>query len=405
MKIHTRPWARIERWLTILFVFVSVFYGVEGTASAYPWMIRHEYTGCAQCHVDPSGAGLMTLYGRAQSEVLLRTPYRKADDVDPALGGFMFGLVPLPEEGIRAQADARTLMLYVSPPSPAPSVTRTILMQADAIVGLETASVRGAVSVGYTHEGALPASVTRGLNDRVVSRQHWAGYAFGEDKQWTVRAGRMNLPFGVRTLEHTLWVRSATKTDINTGQQHGVSLVYTGEKIRGELMAVAGNLQIRPDDLRERGYAGFAEWVASPKVVVGASSLVLHSNYDLEERVPAFRQAHGLFVRATPWKPLVLLGEADALVSSPKGRTLQTGTAMLMQADLEVVQGVHGILTGEVLDRQLARTPLSYSGWVSAQWFFLPHVDFRVDGIVQSLADSGSRMEITSLLGQIHAFL
>ena len=44
-------------------------------ADAYPWMIRHEYTGCAICHGDPTGGGVLTAYGRAQGDLLLRTRY------------------------------------------------------------------------------------------------------------------------------------------------------------------------------------------------------------------------------------------------------------------------------------------------------------------------------------------
>ena len=29
----------------------------SGRASAYAWMVRHDYTGCNQCHADPSGGG------------------------------------------------------------------------------------------------------------------------------------------------------------------------------------------------------------------------------------------------------------------------------------------------------------------------------------------------------------
>lgn len=403
LRFAGRACARVS---AVVFVIVAMLLLTERAANAYPWMIRHEYTGCSQCHVDPSGAGLMTLYGRAQSEVLLRTRYSGGGgDVDPELGGLFFGAIPLPEKGIRAQIDGRALLLHVAPPDPAPPIDRLILMQADAQVGLETDAVRASVSVGYTHEGALAASVTRGEFDRLVSRQHWGGYAFGDDKQFLVRAGRMNLPFGVRLMEHTTWVRSLTRTDINAAQQHGAAFAYTGEKVRAEIMAVAGNFQLSPADLRERGYSAYGEIAVSPTLAVGASSLVFHTERDPAERVSAFRQAHGIFARAVPWKPLVVLAEIDALVASPKRRPIQTGCAALLQLDVEVVQGVHAIATGELMDRTLADTPPSYGGWLSAQWFLLPHVDVRVDGIVQSLGDGVNRLEVVSLLGQIHAFL
>jgi hypothetical protein len=69
------------------------------SAEAYPWMIRHGYTSCATCHVDPSGGGMLTSYGRAQSEVLVAVPNGKrveAGEASPSTG-FFFGALELPE--------------------------------------------------------------------------------------------------------------------------------------------------------------------------------------------------------------------------------------------------------------------------------------------------------------------
>ena len=47
-------------------------------SEAYPWMIRHGHDGCAQCHMDPSGAGLLTTYGREIGEAELPMRYGPA---------------------------------------------------------------------------------------------------------------------------------------------------------------------------------------------------------------------------------------------------------------------------------------------------------------------------------------
>src|SRR5580693_6482763 len=67
-------------------------------AHAYPWMIRHGYTGCGPCHTDPSGgAGALTEYGRAQSDLLLRTRYgSRAEEADRTAA--LLGFVSLPEQ-------------------------------------------------------------------------------------------------------------------------------------------------------------------------------------------------------------------------------------------------------------------------------------------------------------------
>jgi hypothetical protein len=369
-------------------------------------MIRHDYAACTMCHADPSGAGIVTPYGRAQSEVLLRTHWGEPnEEEDPAkLGGFGFGLVPLPE-WLDLQADARTLLLHVAPPAPAPSTTRVILMQADGAAALRVGPVRASGSLGYIHEGALAASVTRGAEDRLVSRQHWAGVAFGNDDAFLVRAGRMNLPFGLRILEHTSFVRSSTRTDINAAQQHGVALSYNADGWRAEAMAILGNFQLRPDALRERGVSGYVEKSFTPKLALGATSLITHAELELESRTSAFRQAHGLFGRYTPAKPVVVMLEADVLVRSPKRRAIEIGSTGFLQVDVEPVQGIHFAATGELLTPSFADQAPSLGGWLSAFWFFLPHVDVRADFVYRSLAVNDARTDVVTWLAQIHGWL
>ncbi len=390
--------------LGVVLVFLSL--ASSRRADAYAWMIRHDYQSCTTCHADPSGAGILTLYGRAQSEVLLRTRWGKvAEDEDPAkLGGFMFGLVPLPEQ-LNLQADVRTLLLHVRPPSPAPSQTRYIIMQADAAAAVASGPIRAAATLGYVHEGALAASLTRGAEDRLISRQHWAGFVFGKDDQFMIRAGRMNLPFGIRMIEHTLFTRVATRSDINAAQQHGLAFSWNQDKWRAEAMGILGNFQVRPDDLRERGAAGYIEYGLTPTLAAGVSSRITHANYDLDTQRATFRQAHGVFGRYAVAKPVVVLAELDLLARSPKRRELDLGATGFVQVDIEPTQGLHLAPTLEVLTNKLGDEGAALGGWLSAWWFFLPHLDVRGDVIVQSLPAGTDRATVTSFLAQFHGWL
>ena len=74
-----------------------VLWGAPPAARAYPWMIKHDYASCAACHADPSGGGLLTAYGRAQSELLVRMPYGTSPEEEPTYAGFLYGLVNLPD--------------------------------------------------------------------------------------------------------------------------------------------------------------------------------------------------------------------------------------------------------------------------------------------------------------------
>jgi hypothetical protein len=104
--------------------------------------------------------------------------------------------------------------------------------------------------------------------------------------------------------------------------------------------------------------------------------------------------------------PIAILAEADLITDSSK--TL--GYTGFVQADYEVIQGLHGMLTFEALDAgylksaELEQTPKSpgqgkpeFGLWISALWFFLPHFDMRVDGMI--------RPDGFTLLSQLHAFL
>src|SRR3954467_10336601 len=79
-----------------LLVAAAIALFLPGRADAYPFMIRHSYTGCAPCHIDPSGEGLLTEYGRAQSALLLSARFGKSKDEEPGkFKDFLFG-VPTP---------------------------------------------------------------------------------------------------------------------------------------------------------------------------------------------------------------------------------------------------------------------------------------------------------------------
>lgn len=399
--------ATLRSWLLAL-VAAAFLLAVATPASAYPWMIRHEYTSCAVCHVDPSGAGIMTPYGRAQSEVVLRTLYEPLDSEseDPAkLGKFAFGAFELPA-WLGLQVDVRVLELVTKPPAPAPVVSRTLLMQADGAASIVTGPLRASASLGFAHEGALGASVTHNEKNRLVSRQHWLGAVAGESDEWMFRAGRMNLPYGLRILEHTSWVRAATNTDINADQSHGLAVSYSSANVRAEVMGILGNFQLNPPVLRDRGYAGFVEYAFDPSIVAGFSSMITHAEATLEfGGAPAFRQNHGLFARWVPARPLFFMAEADAVLLSPRGKPLQAGIAALLQMDVEPTQGFHAMLTGELYSPNLASDGLSAGGWASLAWFFLPHIDVRFDGILRSVSDTRGRAEVLTFLGQVHGFL
>lgn len=339
-------------------------------ASAYPWMIHHGYTSCAQCHADPSGGGVLTEYGRAQGEILLRTHYEPQPDNPGEVKDFLFGAVPLPE-ALALQADVRGLVI------PDPSNVQAILMQSDLRAAVMTEKVLASASVGAVSKGASAAQISGGDDWNLVSREYWVGYV--PNKSFVVRAGRMNLPFGLRTEDHILDVRAATRTDLNAQQSTGVALFYNSRKWRAEVMGIAGNYQVRPDAFRERGYSLYAAYAPSTTLELGVSSLFTTAKADVITLGPRTRLAEGAFARWAPHPKLVVMAEADLLLDRQDGASA-TGFVSTAILDYEPVQGLHLQAIGEQCDDDLGDSAGStISGTGAAQWFFLPHADLRLD--------------------------
>jgi len=393
-----RVGARIAR--ATAFSFFLVLFLAASRADAYPWMVRHDHPGCVQCHMDPSGAGLLTAYGREEGEAVLPMQWgaQSSDDTIARRARFAWGLVDTPD-WLLLGGSLRPGLVGVKVDSGAMSV-QTVLMEADLRAGVRAGGFRASASLGVVNVDGSPASVKGNL----VSREHWLGYAFAHDSV-TIRTGRLNVPFGLRSIEHTFWVRQQTRTDVNDTQQDGLALAYSSSWLRGEAMAIAGNYQLSPAARRERGYSAYLEVDPRPWAGVGVSSLVTHADLDPNLHVGNTRQAHGVFARVSPVTPLVLLAEFDALLDAPTGMGSSTRWAGLLQADVEPRQGIHLIAAGEGLSAGLNTTERSWSGWVGVDWFVWSHVDLRADFIRQGLGEGPQRYQVTSFVLQGHAYL
>lgn len=378
---------------------------LSGRAHAYPWMIRHHYTACSTCHYDPSGAGAITPYGRAVADQVIRTggeSEAQSGDLPPS-AGFLFGVVKTPE-WLELGGDVR-LMQMASKTSGVPLTNRMIWMQLDAGATVTSGNFVASGVLGYAPEGALGATLTRGPEHNVTSRQHWLGYQFGVGDLF-IRAGRMNLPFGLRSIEHTLWARKLTRTNINDQQQYGLSAYFGGGRVRGEVMGILGNFQLRPDRYRERGYSAYLEGELADGLALGVSSLITHRGLDTTTLEETWHQVHGVFGRwATPYEPLVLMGEWDYIFDSSRGQYHRRGQVSYLQADWEPVPGMHFIATGELSKYGTKDREWSYGSWLSYNWFLASHCDVRLDGIYQSLGSAGERSGVFTVLLQGHVFL
>lgn len=389
-----------------LFLFVL---GFSPDAHAYAWMIRHGYTACSTCHADPSGGELLTSYGRVTSDLILRMHYGEKKEEDTPSPGVLWGAWEPPEE-LLVSGSFRNLYI-VKPSEPGSEFRFVPVMQGDLYGQLKVGGFRvgGSLGVGKVAVGSTlvrPAQITTGQGDELnlISRTHYVGYDF--NNQLTLRVGRVNTPFGVRMPEHTAWVRTATRTDRESHQHHGVALAYVGEKTRAEVFGIAGNFQLGPDRFRERGYSLYVERIASSRLAAGISSKVTYAELDRLTFEPnTLRQAHGVTLRWAPFDQLAILGEVNALFRT----NADAGYVGFFQADYEPIQGLHFLLTGEFVDEGLAvQTPSPvaspgfgeprFGGWLSVDWFFYRQFEFRTDAIFR-------QNDPFTLLGQLHFYL
>jgi hypothetical protein len=408
---------RVSTALRIV-TFMLVLLGASLTSSpahAYAWMIRHGFAECGGCHVDPMGGETLTGMGRVTGETLLASHYGGQTPSEAAM--FLYGIQE--PDNVRLGGSFRGLSIYdFDTTNP-----RVFPMQMDVYGSASIGNFIIAASIGASrasarYEHSSKAKLFGDIEDEGfigVSRNHWLGYRFSD--QLMVRGGRLNLPFGVRTPDHTMWVRSETMTDRESDQQHGVSLVYSDHQLRGELLGSVGNFQM-PSDFRAYGYSGYLEYSLDTNLAVGVSSMLLYAKKEpltVRDDITAFqrdvlRHAHGLTARYVPFQALVVLAEADMTKRTGSG----VGYVGMGTADVEPVQGVHLAVTGEVLNRGTpdpedlgegirevegpGRGETRLGVWGTINWFLLPHLDLRVDLVAR-------QRRATMLQAQLHFYL
>jgi hypothetical protein len=389
---------------------------VSTSAQAYPWMIKHDYTGCAVCHVDPSGAGLLTEYGQAQSVLLMQMHYAsppKGDEA-PSYANFAFGLIPLPN-WLLTQVTFRGAEFWVSETTPGtagnPSVTTSdqmfIMMLLDARAEIKLGIFRAAGSIGWgTTPFTLPAVLFTNAahTNQLLSRDYWVGLQV--DDNTLLRLGRMNLPFGLRNVEHTAWVRNNTQTDINYSQQTGLAVAFDNGHVRTEVMGILGNLNLTPDAYRQRGFSGLLEVPVAERATLGFSALVTRAELTASAPGPGLHEVYAVFSRWAPVEEVVLVAEGDVFFNNTLGSGIvQPNAATWLQVDYEPVQGLHFAPAVETLNSYGVRGT-GFGAWMTIDWFCLPHTDIRLDGVYRSQPSSTApSSNVFSFLVQLHTFL
>lgn len=197
-----------------------------GAAHAIPRFAARNGAPCSLCHVNPSGAGLRTAFGRgAYARQRLPSPYlsRLAGEggaplVEPRLG-----------DAITLGADLRAGYLRAEPKSGPPTTDSFFLMQADLYVGADL----GRHTTLYVDLGALGSYEAFGMLHFGMREPAEAAPPTGEappDPRWAgyLKVGRFVPAYGLKLEHHATFVRE-TLGFLSTFRDTGVELgVYLG---------------------------------------------------------------------------------------------------------------------------------------------------------------------------------
>jgi hypothetical protein len=374
----------VIRRLAIAIVGLAVIAGAR-TARAYPqFQLATGADRCQACHYSPAGGGLLNDYGRDEA----------GDTISGGGDGrFLHGAWD-PPAWLQLGGDFRAAAgLKDSLDGPYPLA---FPMQADLY-----ARIGGATGLSYNmilglRDSARPPASP--LYDMIASREHYVMYQ-GDD--WYARAGRFFPVFGVRSQDHTIYVRKFL--DLGLLQEpYGVGAGYFGTGWEAHATAFAPQpspfLGAAPDDYglavyyERRVHDDAAAWAAQARVMGGP-----------DERRATIGGVGKLWLED---QKTMLQGELDVGEQTfPHGGPSRTQVAAYAAASW---MGKTGWIAGA--DLQLWKPDLMLTGdsrtatSINLQWFFRAHWEVHLLGRVEAQALRYGHPELLTLL-QLHYYL
>lgn len=190
---------QLRRLALAVAVILLAVMAAGGDALAYPQFQLSTGNGrCNMCHISPAGGGLINSYGRVESSATISQ--FGTDGEGLGNGDFMYGLYEEPE-WMQLGLDFRAMFLareraadpeyYVFP------------MQGDTYANFKAGDFSFYTVIGPRAQVRTPrASV---LN-RFGSREYWVMWQ-PKVRGYYARAGRFMAPYGLRSQDHTMYVR------------------------------------------------------------------------------------------------------------------------------------------------------------------------------------------------------
>ena len=359
----------------------AVVAALAGRADAYPqFQFSTGTDSCGQCHFSPGGGGLITEWGREEAGSTI--------SMKEGNGGFLHGAWTPPASfqiggdfrflgGARLGDEAEVLAFP---------------MQAELYVRPKV----GPVSL-YVAAGARPSREGFAFG----SREHYLMYE-PEEAAWYVRAGRFYPVYGIRTQDHTAYVRrhlqmylyeepygvaygrfagsgelhvsaftKAPTPELGTAQDHGVA-AYWERRNDESTAAYALQTKLTLSDTDRRGWIGgvYKRWMEDSKLLLLA---------EVDAGVQAFADA----------------GDAD-----PRLQAIgYLGLTYFAKGGL-MIGGVVQSYDEDVLLKNSSRDAAE----LNLQWFPYPHLELHLLGRAEVVGVAFDE-PIFLVLSQLHYYL
>ena len=250
------------------FLLLSISIFLSTLALAFPSNIRFGYNSCSACHVDVTGGGLLTPYGRMASGEIMSTWSGKGE------AGILNGLLSTSDD-LDLGGDFQHVSISTK------DYERSFVMQRELQAGLN-----------YKRQFFLTVSTGLYGEDPEETEMRKAYVQVNAFDNWTLKVGKFFPAFGIMSNEH-LYIYRSRYFDEGT-ETYNAEIMYRGRYLE----IVAARIFGRSNDLinlqliGKKGFSGRASWLPTKTVNVGLSYYMLIEPYAEIEKTAS---AHALW--------------------------------------------------------------------------------------------------------------
>lgn len=378
------------------FVF-SLFLLWTASAFGYPEFIGYGYATCVTCHNNGMGGGQLNDYGRAlwSAEIASRWLYDKntTDEQIAERSGFP-GQSKLPN-WFKPAFKYRGLFLRRHPGSTDKDSTKFYVMQVDFGATVSDADGKYMASITWGHS-PLASDVQTNKISRFLAKEYFARLQIGET--WWLYAGLLDIPFGIRNVDHTSYNRAPLGLTFRD-QSQSVILHTSNEKYELAMDAFLGNPYVE-DQFKMKGASVTGEVVVAENKRFGAS--LMSSKNDVLTRTIG-----SIHYRQALSKGSAIQAEYGMIIDKPQLDEVSNGSYLYLQSQVMMTRGYYiRPLIENYKANTLSGTPEQWKWGVGLLAFPAPRYEGRIDLINKTnLYKTQAQEDEWQIRSQIHVSL